>query len=54
MRNQDRLELRGYEERLQDSRRERDAEAKRVERLFAILVKKASSAKGKAFPHRAA
>jgi len=54
MRHQDRLEPRSYEERLQENRRERDAETKRAERLSAILVKKASSAKDKAFPDRAA
>ena len=54
MRHQDRVEPHSYEERLQESRRERDAETKRAERLSAILVKKASSAKAKEFPDRVA
>lgn len=54
MRLLDRFEPRSYEQRLQDSRRERDAENKQVERLSAILVKKTSSAKAKGFPDRAA
>ncbi len=54
MRLRDRLDPRSYEERLQDSRRERDAETKRAERLSAVLAKKASSAKAKEFPDRAA
>ena len=38
-----RLEYRNNEQRLQESRKERIAEAKRIERLSVILAKKASS-----------
>jgi hypothetical protein len=45
MKLHDRLEPQNYEQRLQHLRLERAAEMKQVERLSAILVKKASSAK---------
>jgi hypothetical protein len=54
MRLHDRLEPHNYEQRLQQLRRERTAETKQVERLFAILVKKASSATAKRLPGRVA
>ena len=49
-----RLELQHYEQKLQESRKERKAETKQVERLSAILVKKAQSATAKRIPHRVA
>ena len=49
-----RLEPQNYEQRLQEIRKERKAEKKQVERLSAILVKKASSAKIKGSTDRAA
>jgi hypothetical protein len=54
MKLRDRLEPQRYEQRLQETRWERKAETKQVERLSAILVKKASSAKAKGIPDRAA
>jgi hypothetical protein len=54
MRLNERLEPQRYEQRLQEIRWERKAETKQVERLSAILVKKASSAKDKGIPDRAA
>jgi hypothetical protein len=47
MKLRERLEPQNYEQRLQETRLERKAETKRVERLSAVLVKKASSAKAK-------
>ncbi len=46
MRLRDRLERQHYEQKLQETRWERQAETKQVERLSAILVKKVNSAKG--------
>jgi hypothetical protein len=54
MKLRDRLEPQRYEQRLQETRRERKAETKQVERLSAILVKKGSSAKAKGIPDKAA
>jgi hypothetical protein len=54
MKLRDRLEPHNYEQRLQHFRRERAAETKQVERLFAILVKKASSTIAKRLPGRVA
>jgi|HubBroStandDraft_4_1064222.scaffolds.fasta_scaffold06295_3 hypothetical protein len=53
MRLRDRLEPQNYEQRSQQIRSERKIETKRVERLSAILSKKASSAKT-GLPDRAA
>jgi hypothetical protein len=50
MRLRDELASPGYEQKLQETRSEREAETKRVERLSAILVKKVGSAKAKARP----
>ena len=47
MRLRGRLEPHNYEQRLQQLRWERAAETKQVERLSAILVRKASSAAAK-------
>jgi hypothetical protein len=44
----------GYEQKLQETRSERQAETKRVERLSALLAKKVDSAKTKARPARVA
>jgi hypothetical protein len=49
-----RLEPQNYEQRLQEIRKERKAEKKQVERLSAILVKKAKSATAERIPHRVA
>jgi hypothetical protein len=54
MRLNERVEPQRYEQRLQEIRWERKAETKQVERLSAILVKKANSAKDKGIPDRAA
>jgi hypothetical protein len=54
MRLNERLEPQRYEQRLQEIRWERKAETKQVERLSAILVKKASSADAKRLPGRVA
>ena len=54
MRLRDRLEPQRYEQRIQHARWERKAETKQVERLFAILVKKASSTMAKRLPGRVA
>jgi hypothetical protein len=54
MKLRDRLEPQRYEQRLQETRWERKAETKQVERLSEILAKKASSAKAKGIPDRAA
>lgn len=54
MKLRDRLERQHYEQRLQESRKERRAETKQVERLSAILVKKASSATAQRLPGRVA
>jgi hypothetical protein len=53
MRLRDGLAPQNYEQRLQEIRSERKIETKQVERLSAILVKKASSAKA-GLPDRAA
>jgi hypothetical protein len=50
MRLHDRLESQCYEQKLQETRTERTAETKQVERLSAILAKKASSTKAKGLP----
>ena len=47
MKLRDRAERQHYEQTLQEVRKERETETKQVERLSAILVKKASSAKSK-------
>ena len=49
-----RLEPQNYEQRLQYVRWERESEEKQIERLSAILVKKASSAEPKKLPGRVA
>jgi hypothetical protein len=54
MKLRDRLEPQNYEQRLQYVRSERESEKKQVERLSAILVKKASSATAKKLPGRVA
>jgi hypothetical protein len=54
MKLRDRLEPRNYEQRLQRLRWERTAETKQVERLSAILVKRASSTEAKPSPGRVA
>jgi hypothetical protein len=54
MKLRDRLEPQNYEQRLQETRKEREAETKQVERLSAILVNKASFAKAKGLPDRVA
>jgi hypothetical protein len=54
MKLRERLEPQNYEQRLQHLRLERTAETKQVERLSAILVKKASCAEPNGLPHRAA
>jgi hypothetical protein len=54
MRPRKRLEPQQYEQKSQEIREERKAEKKQVERLSAILAKKASSAKAKGLPVRAA
>ncbi len=54
MRLRDRLERQHYEQKLQETRWERKAEIKQVERLSAILVKKAGSAKIKGLTDRVA
>jgi hypothetical protein len=54
MKLHDRVEPENYEQRLQQLLWEHTAETKQTERLFAILVKKASSAEAKGLPHRAA
>ena len=54
MKLRDRLELQRYERKLQEIRWERKAETKQVERLSALLVKKANSAKDKRLPGRVA
>jgi hypothetical protein len=45
-----RLEPQNYEQRLQEIRKERNAETKQVERLSAILVKKATYVTAKRLP----
>jgi hypothetical protein len=45
MKHRDPLDPRSFEERLQESRRERDAEARRAQRLSGMLVKKTNSTK---------
>jgi hypothetical protein len=45
MRLNERLEPQRYEQRLQEIRKERKAEMRKVERLSALLAKKVSSAK---------
>jgi hypothetical protein len=54
MRLQLRLAFRDYEQKLQETRNEREAETKRVERLCAILAKKMASAKAKGMSVRVA
>jgi hypothetical protein len=54
MKLRDRRESKHYEQRLQEIRKERNAETKQVERLSALLVKKASSAKAKGLTDRVA
>ena len=54
MRIYDRFVSPGYEQKLQETRYERQAERKRVERLCALLAKKVDSAKTKARPARVA
>ncbi len=54
MKLRDRLEPQSYEQRLKETRWERKAETEQVERLSAVLAKKASSAKAKGLPERAA
>lgn len=54
MRPHKRFEPQRYEQKSQEIREERKTEAKRVERLSAILAKKTSSAKAKGFPDKAA
>jgi len=54
MKLSDRLEPQNYERRPQEIRKERKAETKQVERLSAILVKKASLATAKKLPGRVA
>jgi hypothetical protein len=49
-----RSELQNYEQKLQHLRWERIAETKQVERLSAILVKRASSTAAKRLPARVA
>jgi hypothetical protein len=49
-----RLETQNYEQRLQYVRWEREAERKQVERLSAVLVKKADSANNKGLTDRVA
>jgi hypothetical protein len=49
-----RSEDRSYERQLQETRRERHAEEKRVERLSSILAKKVDSTKAKDLPDQAA
>jgi hypothetical protein len=48
------VEHRSYEQKLQETRFERQAEAKQVERLFSILAQKVASDKAKGLPDRAA
>jgi hypothetical protein len=50
MRLHGRLVPQGHEEKLQETRFERRAETKRVERLSALLAKKVDSARTKARP----
>jgi hypothetical protein len=47
MRLQRRFAFQGFEQKLQETRNERQAETKRVERLSAILAKKIDSARTK-------
>ena len=54
MKLRDRLEPQNYEQRLQQLRWERTTETKQVERLSAILVKRARSAAAKRLPARVA
>jgi hypothetical protein len=54
MRLHERPEPQQYERKSQQIRDERKAETKQVERLSAILAKRASSARGKGFPDKAA
>jgi hypothetical protein len=54
MRLQRRSTFHGYEQKLQETRNEREAETKKVERLSAILAKKMDSAKAKGLPVRVA
>jgi hypothetical protein len=54
MRLQLRLAFQDYEQKLQETRNEREAETKRVERLSAILVQKMASAKAKGMSVRVA
>ena len=54
MKLRDRLEPQGYKQRLKETSWERKAETKQVERLSAVLAKKASSAKAKGLLERAA
>jgi hypothetical protein len=49
-----RSEDRGYEQKLQETRQERQAEEKRVERLSSILAKKVDSTKAKRLLDRTA
>ena len=54
MKLRDRLEPQNYEQRLQLIRWEREAEKKQVERLSAVLAKKANSITAKKLPGRVA
>jgi hypothetical protein len=54
MRLRDRVESQRYEQGLQEIRRERKAETKQLERLTAILAKRASPAKAEIFPSKVA
>jgi|HubBroStandDraft_6_1064221.scaffolds.fasta_scaffold2026573_1 hypothetical protein len=54
MRLQRRLVFQGYEQKLQETRNEREAETKRVERLSSILAKKMDSAKMERLSERVA
>ena len=54
MRLRDRLEPQRYEQRIQHARWERKAETKQVDRLSAILLKKAGSGNPERLTHEAA
>ncbi|MFZ0588249.1 MAG: hypothetical protein WAM48_17970 [Candidatus Sulfotelmatobacter sp.] len=54
MKVRDRSESRHYEQRLQEIRKERNAETRQAERLSAMLAKKGCSGKAEKPPERAA
>jgi hypothetical protein len=54
MRLHRRLAFHGYKQKLQETRNEREAETKRIERLSATLAKKIDSAKAKGLTVRVA